>query len=390
MAHLRRTGVGGHREQVPRLRASATLRGAGLACSRGRTPTGLCGKALLTDPELLLLDEPCAGLDMGGRERLLAHLRALAAGPGSAPIVMVTHHVEGIPEGFTHVLLLHAGSVLSAGPIASSLTARALSECFGLPLELHHDAGRAGGPASPPARLEDVHRRFEQRTGAYSPGRTPPRASCCTDHARAAYGEMANVGEKTVTRFQLVNQRFEQPWSDLDHTTAFLADEVLVRPPAGQVPLGRPVTQVHVIGDVKFFEAFKGAVDGALADVGVLSGNHCDDLLGTAMAFGAYQGGDDTTQGDGGTPSSLPHRPDSRVDSGLTRHYRLRATPFTEVIGYHEAGSNSSQSSADGEKGFEPLVDIRDRIQVATKRLCEPTLDLFPSRAFVQDAPQVQ
>jgi iron complex transport system ATP-binding protein len=110
--------------------------------SEGERQQVLLAMALMTDPELLLLDEPCAGLDMGGRERLLARLGPLAAGPASAPIVMVTHHVEEIPEGFTHVLLLHAGSVLSAGPIASALTAKALSECFGLPLELRHDAGR--------------------------------------------------------------------------------------------------------------------------------------------------------------------------------------------------------------------------------------------------------
>ena len=89
-----------------------------------------------------MLDEPCAGLDMGGRERLLGRLGLLASRPGSAPMVMVTHHVEEIPEGFTHVLLLNAGSSLIAGPIASSLTAKALSECFGLPLELRHDSGR--------------------------------------------------------------------------------------------------------------------------------------------------------------------------------------------------------------------------------------------------------
>jgi len=110
--------------------------------SEGERQQVLLARALMTDLELLLLDEPCAGLDMGGRERLLARLGLLAAGPTSAPIVMVTHHVEEIPEGFTHVLLLHAGSVLISGPIASSLSAKALSECFGLPLELRHDAGR--------------------------------------------------------------------------------------------------------------------------------------------------------------------------------------------------------------------------------------------------------
>ncbi len=110
--------------------------------SEGERQQVLLARALMTEPELLMLDEPCAGLDMGGRERLLARLGPIAAGAGSAPIVMVTHHVEEIPEGFTHILLLQAGRVQSAGPIASSLTAKALSECFGLPLELRHDAGR--------------------------------------------------------------------------------------------------------------------------------------------------------------------------------------------------------------------------------------------------------
>jgi iron complex transport system ATP-binding protein len=110
--------------------------------SEGERQQVLLARALMSDPELLLLDEPCAGLDMGGRERLLARLGPLARGPASAPIVMVTHHVEEIPEGFTHVLLLHGRGSVVAGPIAASLTAEALSECFGLALELHLDAGR--------------------------------------------------------------------------------------------------------------------------------------------------------------------------------------------------------------------------------------------------------
>jgi hypothetical protein len=130
---------------------------------------------------------------------------------------------------------------------------------------------------------------------------------------------VANIGSETVTRLELVSERLEQPRSDLDNATTLAADEVLVRPPAGQVPLGRPVAQVHVIGDIQLFEAFEGAVDGALADIGVLSGNHRDDLLGAAVAFSLYQGGDDTTQGNGRAPSGLPHRADSRIDGGLTR-----------------------------------------------------------------------
>jgi iron complex transport system ATP-binding protein len=110
--------------------------------SEGERQQVLLARALMAEPELLLLDEPCAGLDMGGRERLLARLGPLAAGATDVPIVMVTHHVEEIPEGFTHVLLLRAGCALVAGPIASGLSAEALSECFGLRLELHHDDGR--------------------------------------------------------------------------------------------------------------------------------------------------------------------------------------------------------------------------------------------------------
>jgi iron complex transport system ATP-binding protein len=110
--------------------------------SEGERQQVLLARALMTEPGLLLLDEPCAGLDMGGRERLLARLAGLQADPAAPPTVMVTHHVEEIPAGFTHVLLLSAGRVLVAGPISSVLTADNLTECFGLPLDLRGDDGR--------------------------------------------------------------------------------------------------------------------------------------------------------------------------------------------------------------------------------------------------------
>ena len=110
--------------------------------SEGERQQVLLARALMTEPQLLLLDEPCAGLDMGGRERLLARLGSLAADAAAPPIVMVTHHVEEIPSGFTHVLLLCAGRILVAGSVRSALSGPHLSDCFGLQLELRSDHQR--------------------------------------------------------------------------------------------------------------------------------------------------------------------------------------------------------------------------------------------------------
>ncbi|MCK6212183.1 ABC transporter ATP-binding protein [Georgenia sp. EYE_87] len=108
-------------------------------------------RALMPDPEVLLLDEPAAGLDLGGREELLAALSELA-GDGRSPVmVLVTHHVEEIPSGFTHALLLRDGVVEAAGPIEDVLTPQHLSAAFGLELEVerHRDrySARAAGTA---------------------------------------------------------------------------------------------------------------------------------------------------------------------------------------------------------------------------------------------------
>jgi iron complex transport system ATP-binding protein len=91
-------------------------------------------RSVMTDPELLLLDEPAASLDLGAREELLQLLGAYATAPQSPAMVMVTHHVEEIPRGFTHALLLAQGRIRAAGPIAEILTEEHLSEAFGLPL----------------------------------------------------------------------------------------------------------------------------------------------------------------------------------------------------------------------------------------------------------------
>ena len=99
-------------------------------------------RTLMVDPDLLLLDEPTAGLDLGGREALVGRLADLASDPGSPPTVLVTHHTEEIPPGFTHALLLRAGRVLAAGPLEDTLTAEALSECFEVVVTLERRAGR--------------------------------------------------------------------------------------------------------------------------------------------------------------------------------------------------------------------------------------------------------
>ena len=99
-------------------------------------------RTLMADPGLLLLDEPTAGLDLGGREDLVRRLAGLARDSSTPATVLVTHHVEEIPAGFGHVLLLREGRVLAAGPISEVLTAGALGECFGVALHLEHRDGR--------------------------------------------------------------------------------------------------------------------------------------------------------------------------------------------------------------------------------------------------------
>ncbi|MCI0689276.1 MAG: ABC transporter ATP-binding protein [Sporichthyaceae bacterium] len=110
--------------------------------SEGERKRVQIARALMTDPELLLLDEPAAGLDLGGREDLVRRLGGLARDLAAPAIVLVTHHVEEIPDGFTHVLMLRAGSVVAAGPIATTLTAGNLSTTFGSPLNLRRQDGR--------------------------------------------------------------------------------------------------------------------------------------------------------------------------------------------------------------------------------------------------------
>lgn len=110
--------------------------------SEGERKRTQIARALMTDPELLLLDEPAAGLDLGGREELLGALTELARDPRSPVMVLVTHHVEEIPAGFTHGLLLHEGRVAASGPLADVVTAAHLSAAFGLSLDVEAHGDR--------------------------------------------------------------------------------------------------------------------------------------------------------------------------------------------------------------------------------------------------------
>ncbi|GAA1995973.1 MULTISPECIES: ABC transporter ATP-binding protein [Nocardioides] len=102
--------------------------------SEGERKRVQIARSLMTDPELLLLDEPAAGLDLGGREDLVSTLSVLAMDPDSPATVLVSHHVEEIPPGFTHALLLRQGRVVEAGLLEHVLTEDNLSTAFGMPL----------------------------------------------------------------------------------------------------------------------------------------------------------------------------------------------------------------------------------------------------------------
>ncbi len=119
--------------------------------SEGERKRVQIARALMTDPELLLLDEPAAGLDLGGREDLLARLSLLAQDPASPALVLVTHHVEEIPTGFTHALLLRQGQVVTAGPLAEVITPAWLTAAFGIPLLVDRVGQRWAARALTPA-----------------------------------------------------------------------------------------------------------------------------------------------------------------------------------------------------------------------------------------------
>jgi len=110
--------------------------------SEGERKRVLIARSLMTDPELLLLDEPAAALDLGGREELVARLTDLAADPDAPALVLVTHHVEEVPPGFSHAMLLSEGRVVAAGLLPDVLTGENLSAAFGQRIALEVVDGR--------------------------------------------------------------------------------------------------------------------------------------------------------------------------------------------------------------------------------------------------------
>jgi iron complex transport system ATP-binding protein len=110
--------------------------------SEGEKKRTLIARALMPNPEILLLDEPAAGLDLGGREDLLRRLNGLASDPKSPATIIVTHHVEEIPRGTTHCLLLCEGKSIAQGEIASVLTSENLSRAYNISIEVQAESGR--------------------------------------------------------------------------------------------------------------------------------------------------------------------------------------------------------------------------------------------------------
>jgi len=108
--------------------------------SEGERARVLLARVLMGAPELICLDEPAAGLDLGAREDLLRRLSALMAAPSPAPVILVTHHVEEIPAGATHAAVLRQGRLWAQGPIGEVLTSEVISTAFDLAVDVHHHA----------------------------------------------------------------------------------------------------------------------------------------------------------------------------------------------------------------------------------------------------------
>jgi iron complex transport system ATP-binding protein len=110
--------------------------------SEGEKKRVQIARALMADPELLLLDEPASSLDLGGREDLLRRIESLSKDPLAPATVIVTHHIEEIPVGTTHALLLREGAVVAQGEVASVITDQNLTQAYGLAITVQTEGGR--------------------------------------------------------------------------------------------------------------------------------------------------------------------------------------------------------------------------------------------------------
>ncbi len=110
--------------------------------SEGERKRVQISRALMADPELLLLDEPAAGLDLGGREDLLRRFSIFASDPLAPASILVTHHIEEIPTGTTHALILKDGAIAVSGPIGDVITSEHVSAIFGIPISVTHEGDR--------------------------------------------------------------------------------------------------------------------------------------------------------------------------------------------------------------------------------------------------------
>jgi iron complex transport system ATP-binding protein len=136
------------KEKAAALRVLRTTEAAHIArrewavLSQGERQRVLIARALIAKPRVLILDEPCAGLDPVSREHFLDFIERLARGARAPAMVLVTHHVEEITPAFTHALILRSGRAVASGPLDSTLTSRTLSEAFGAALRLRRTGGR--------------------------------------------------------------------------------------------------------------------------------------------------------------------------------------------------------------------------------------------------------
>ncbi len=136
------------RDRAARLLADAGFGGGAFAArpfgqlSEGERQQVLLARALMGDPELILMDEPAAGLDLGAREGLLGRLAALAADPEVPPLLLVTHHLEELPPGITHAALLRNGRMVASGPVGEVLTDAWVSDAFGVAVTVERRGGR--------------------------------------------------------------------------------------------------------------------------------------------------------------------------------------------------------------------------------------------------------